>query len=112
AFSEEEFTLLTEIREAPCPGLQQFEHSKKPGVPLSQIRVAPEPSRFKYRFQPHAELVGREPREVLRVEPIQLFQIEYSAPAADALERECRHELLSREQLSITFGAVRRPAKQ
>ena len=70
---------------------------------------SPETGRFELRTHPRQQLVGREPRQVLRVEPVELLGIEDGVAAADALEREARDELVAREASLVAAG---RPAEQ
>src|SRR5438445_3286209 len=101
---EEEATLRDEVAEPPRPRLEQLEHRKKPRVPISKIRVVPEIFGSEPRLQTSAELVRREPRHVLLVEPIELLGIEHGVAAADALDRKRVDELLAREELAIVAG--------
>ena len=48
-----------------------------------------------------AQVVARQPGDVLLVEPLELLGIEDGVPAADALEREARDQLVAREHLLV-----------
>ena len=61
------------------------------------------------RLETPGELVGRQPGNVLLVEPVELFGVEDGVAAADAFERERCDQLVAREQFLV---AARRPSEQ
>ena len=76
---------------------------------IAHQRLVPHARRVEERADAHRELIRREPRDVLRVEPVELLGVEDDVATADAVEREDGAELLTREQLLVR---ARRPAEQ
>jgi hypothetical protein len=74
-----------------------------------QQRVRPQTGGLQFRTDTPDQVVSGQPRDVLRVEPVELLGIEDSVAAADALERETRNQLVAREDLLVAAG---RPAEQ
>ena len=60
-------------------------------------------------MHPRGKLVRRQPRDMLRVHPVEFFAIEHGVADADPFERERRHELVTREDLLIVAW---RPSEQ
>ena len=50
--------------------------------------VAPQPCFAKVRFERVAQFLGRQPRDVLLIEPVEFLGIENGIPTADAFEAE------------------------
>src|SRR3989441_9877433 len=92
--NEEESSVCGEIVEALRARLQQLEDREEPRVTLAEIVVAPESGGFERGLDSARELVGREPHDVLLIEPIQFLGIEHRIPAADAIERERLHDVV------------------
>src|SRR5437870_2761214 len=107
--SEKESALSDEIMKPASARLQQLEHRKEPRVTGAEIAVVPDSSLLQKWLESSAQLVGRQPRDVLLVEPIELLLIEDRVAAADAFEPERRRQLVAREYLLI---GARRPSKQ
>ena len=70
-------------------------------MPLSHVAVAPELCRLEERLEANGQLAGRQPRDVLLIEPVQLLWIEHRVAAADSPQRELRHQFVPREDLAV-----------
>src|SRR5581483_3938384 len=82
---------------------------EEPRMPLAQVGLVPQALAPEPRLEPPRKLVGRQPRDVLLVEPVELLWVKHGVAAADPLEREDLLELVYREDLLVR---PRRPPEQ
>ena len=93
---EEQPAVVDELTEFPGARLQQFDDA----LAARRARCRPKLSRHRPASRSSGvrrddQLAGRQPHDVLLVEPVELLGIEDGVAAADALEREALDELRS-----------------
>src|SRR5262245_4778545 len=109
---EEELAQRGEVVEPTDAWPQQLEDREEPRAAVADELVAPQALRLERRLDAGRELVRREPRDVLLIEPVELLLVEDRVPSADAFQREQRDELVAREDLAIRGGRAGRPAEE
>ena len=101
---EEEPPLRHEVVQAPGARLQQLEDGEEPRVTIAEIALVPQRRVLQARLEPAAELVRRQTRDVLLIEPVELLRVEDRIPAADPFEAEPGGEAVTTEQLVVSAG--------